>query len=338
MGKLALTKIRTGLRLISTEMKKIESIFCKGSISLKHNQVTLLDNPKNIIMNAVNALHALLYDAHTCAVVAGQGRLDVLRYLYENGCPWDKDSTEQAAGSGQLESLMFLHENGCPWDAEASYLAANNCNIACLEYLHMNDCPVDSHTCVHAIQGSIRVASRLNNEHFYDDEDDESFCEKPPYACIEYLVEVGCPMSIDVFECATNVQEPYVSDIGLIKYLIRKGCPYTDEMLKNVTVRWIPPQPSYIDNCNCRFHTDDEYTPDDVNLLESFSLESWFQKHKIIDLGVVNEHTLHIKHKIQRIQHAWIRYAFHPDTHLGQKRIERMKENVNAILGITRVE
>ena len=45
---------------------------------------------------------------------AKNGHLECLKYLHENGCPWDKWSCEFASKNGHLEILKYLHENGCP--------------------------------------------------------------------------------------------------------------------------------------------------------------------------------------------------------------------------------
>ena len=47
----------------------------------------------------------------TCAHAAKGGHLDVLKYLHENGCPWDEWTCAGAAVGGHLELLKYLHEN-----------------------------------------------------------------------------------------------------------------------------------------------------------------------------------------------------------------------------------
>ena len=60
------------------------------------------------------------------------GRLDILKYIYECGYPWnqtadiiecggpwDEQSCLDAIESGHLEILKYLCEHGCPWDKSA---------------------------------------------------------------------------------------------------------------------------------------------------------------------------------------------------------------------------
>jgi len=39
--------------------------------------------------------------------------------------------------------LKYLHENGCPWDKRTCSYAAENCHLDCLRYAHENGCPLN---------------------------------------------------------------------------------------------------------------------------------------------------------------------------------------------------
>ena len=114
------------------------------------------------------------------ANTAYHGNLEFLKYLHENGCPWDKSTCEFAAKSGHLDCLKYAHENGCPWDHETckciniygNIVNSTGINIMimksrkntllpkhlellknkmakiknfkmCLDYIHKNGCPCD---------------------------------------------------------------------------------------------------------------------------------------------------------------------------------------------------
>ena len=101
---------------------------------------------------------------------AHEGRLDVLKWLFEKGCPidhtlcasaamksghvhilqWMKDNgmtgewrafMHFAAGIGNLEVVKWLHVNGCPWDENACLFAAFRKHWDTLQYLVDNKCP-----------------------------------------------------------------------------------------------------------------------------------------------------------------------------------------------------
>jgi len=54
----------------------------------------------------------------TCAKTAENGNLNILKWVRENGCPWNSSTCIKAASGGHLEILKWAHENGCPWDKE----------------------------------------------------------------------------------------------------------------------------------------------------------------------------------------------------------------------------
>ena len=59
-----------------------------------------------------------------CAAAATAGRLDVLRWLRENGCPWSSDTARRAALGGHLDALRWAVINGCPWEPQDVVLLA----------------------------------------------------------------------------------------------------------------------------------------------------------------------------------------------------------------------
>ena len=88
----------------------------------------------------------------------------MLKFLHENGCPWDEDTCSFAARNVRLECLKYAHEHGCPWDRiwnrsthsyhSASYWAAESGHLECLKYLHENECPWDEETCSNAAENN----------------------------------------------------------------------------------------------------------------------------------------------------------------------------------------
>jgi hypothetical protein len=56
-----------------------------------------------------------MYETSRMNAAAG-GHLEVLKWLREEGCPWDADACACAArGGGQMEVLRWARANGCPW-------------------------------------------------------------------------------------------------------------------------------------------------------------------------------------------------------------------------------
>jgi len=46
-----------------------------------------------------------------------------LKWLREQGCPWNEHATATAASAGQLDILMWAIENGCLWHKESTMIS-----------------------------------------------------------------------------------------------------------------------------------------------------------------------------------------------------------------------
>ena len=111
-----------------------------------------------------------------CSRMARNGKLELLKFLRVQGCPWDRSTCSEAAKNGHLECLKYLHENGCPWDGFTCYNAAGNGHLECLQYAHENGCPW--------------------NEKMLDSEIKEPCCNAAYFGhleCLKYAHENGCP-------------------------------------------------------------------------------------------------------------------------------------------------
>jgi len=93
-----------------------------------------------------------------------------LKYLYDNGCPWQEWVCYNAAENGQLECLKYARENGCPWSTYTCECAARNGHLECLKYAKENGCPWSIWACKYAAQ----------NGHL---------------ECVKYCNDNGCPWS-----------------------------------------------------------------------------------------------------------------------------------------------
>jgi len=93
-------------------------------------------------------LDILIRDYNSCIYAAEKGNLECLKYLHENGCPWNENCSKYASKYGHLEVLKYLHENGCLWNEDCCEYASSNGHLEVLKYLNDNGCP-RSVTCVH---------------------------------------------------------------------------------------------------------------------------------------------------------------------------------------------
>ena len=88
-----------------------------------------------------------------CFYAAKGGHLEVLKWLRENGCPWDSCTCYSAAKGGHLEVLKWLRENGCPWDSNTCAHAAQGGHLEVLKWARQNGCHWAEWTCLLAAEG-----------------------------------------------------------------------------------------------------------------------------------------------------------------------------------------
>jgi hypothetical protein len=63
--------------------------------------------------------------------------------------------------------------------------------------------------------------------------------------------------------------------------------------------------------------------------------EIWFQVYMYVKKGIIDKYTLHIHHKVLRIQRAWHRYAYNPESKKGKLRMfKSMIENNDELKNI----
>ena len=85
---------------------------------------------------------------YVCDFAALRGSVRLLKWTRENNL-WARENKPSrsadtcycAAMFRHLPALKYLHENGCPWDTNTCFCAAYNKQWDCLQYLVDNKCP-----------------------------------------------------------------------------------------------------------------------------------------------------------------------------------------------------
>ncbi len=62
-----------------------------------------------------------------------------MKWLKENGCPWDTGTFTYATRNGNLENINWLKENGFSWNTQILANAALNGNQENMKWLMDND-------------------------------------------------------------------------------------------------------------------------------------------------------------------------------------------------------
>lgn len=132
--------------------------------------------------------------------------LIIMKWLYENKCPWDESIFICAAKNGDLDNMKWLHKMGCPWNVNVTIMLSrqkNNNNLNNLKWLIDNGCPFNKWTLVSAVKGG-----NLD--------------------IMKYLHEIGIDLDLEVFEAAIRYKHTDIIQINIIKWLIEMRCPWDD--------------------------------------------------------------------------------------------------------------
>lgn len=101
---------------------------------------------------------ASLQDSDLCCIAVCERNLEMLRFLHEQDCPWDAETTYHAALNGFLEALRYLHEHDCPWTMVAYVGALANNQWACCDFLKQHGCPLPWSD---ALDAAVRLLCRV---------------------------------------------------------------------------------------------------------------------------------------------------------------------------------
>lgn len=140
----------------------------------------------------------------TCIIAAGNGHLEVLKWARENDCPWDESTCSFAAEMGELETLKWAREKGCPWDKNTCRVAAAGNHLEVLKWARENGCPWNEDICSNA---------SVNNN----------------FELLKWARENGCPWDKRVTTYA------YENDnIKILEYAVKNGCDWDDIKFRRV--------------------------------------------------------------------------------------------------------
>ena len=135
------------------------------------------------------------WDPDTTAFAAEYGHLEVLKFVYENGCPWAFYTCSSAAYGGHLDCLKFAHEHGAPLPSYTTDGACSGGNLDCLIYAYEKGCPVGEHTS--------RLAASRNLE------------------CLQYLHSIRCPMDV-----TTSIYAAKAFRLDCLRFALEHGCSF----------------------------------------------------------------------------------------------------------------
>ena len=173
-----------------------------------------------------------------CSQVTATNKLEFLKWAREvKHCEWDEQTINKAANKGNLEMLKYCFSNGCPYDEEESCIqAAGGGHLDCLRFLFDKVEPSRDTEREAAIQatcgGHVDILKYFVEERkISDDLKLDCVGNATPYGrldCLKYLVEEA---KVPLNEWVNIAYARYFEHPDCENYLLEKGCPEppTDE-------------------------------------------------------------------------------------------------------------
>eukprot|EP01117_Protostelium_nocturnum_P000188 TRINITY_DN10261_c0_g1_i1.p1 TRINITY_DN10261_c0_g1~~TRINITY_DN10261_c0_g1_i1.p1 ORF type:complete len:446 (-),score=114.27 TRINITY_DN10261_c0_g1_i1:174-1511(-) len=158
--------------------------------------------------------------------VALEGRLNLLKWAYQNKCPLGESSyiMESAAKGGNLPTVMWLKEKGCQFNSQTCARAARSGRLDVLKWLKRQGCKWDQRTCSEAAKGGHLEVLKWahSNGAPLGSETSIVAARGGHLECIKYTNQKGCYWNFQT-SCAAAGN----GHLELLKWISSKGCPWT---------------------------------------------------------------------------------------------------------------
>jgi hypothetical protein len=189
----------------------------------------------------------------TCDAIAFTGRLDILQWALDKGCPWDArcastcarfghtdmfrwilderffinvvDICSNAASGGHLQLLQLAREYDCPWDENTFHCAARSGNFQLIKWARNNGCRWDANTCTAAARlGQLEILQWLREENCpWDAQTCAVAAERAHLHVLEWARSRECPCQWDESTCSAAAK---YGRLQILQWAREKGCPW----------------------------------------------------------------------------------------------------------------
>jgi hypothetical protein len=140
-----------------------KTLALRGSMDYHHELIPWNENimsgaVKNFFLVKWLKENGCPWNEYTCSGAAYIGNFELLKWARENGCPWDKKTCSNAARGGHFEILKWCRENKCPWDESTCCFAADSNHFEILQWARKNGCPWNNFTTTYAaMSGNFKI-------------------------------------------------------------------------------------------------------------------------------------------------------------------------------------
>ena len=276
------------------------------------------------------------YEKNVCVRAYISGDIEALKLFHEQGYSLEGCEDEMPMDldyNDSLQCLLYIYNQGYLQD-EIDLILIETGNVLALDFLIKNtelvlnkeDGVLQSYILSAAIEGHldmikymyqndlINLSSHLMFYAINGYGGDCKKCSMKDKCCsnhkmdfVKYLHEIGCPWDEKAYHAAIDEKE-----FNIVQFLLENKCPLSEKIIKFSIKKGTPEITKYLLENDCPINK--KYLN---KCKQMFKTELWFQKYLYIKHNEINKYTLHIRHKIQRIQKAWFVYSLNPKNQTG---------------------
>ena len=85
-----------------------------------------------------NLLNILNKNTELINFASRNGHFEIIKWLRENGAPWNETAINNASQNGHFEIVKWLRENGVPWGGLAIAYTSESGHLELVEWLREN--------------------------------------------------------------------------------------------------------------------------------------------------------------------------------------------------------
>ncbi|SPN79839.1 Ankyrin repeat-containing protein [Brazilian cedratvirus IHUMI] len=167
-------------------------------------------------------------DEHIFSIAATSGQHEVMCWLREINCPYDKDKMcSDLAHGGDLEFLKWARSEGCPWGEDFCSNAAFSGHLQLLQWAVENGHSLDTWICSSAAEGGqLEVLQWAHSQGcFWDSNTCFRAAHKGHLEVLKWLHQNGCPWTSGV--CSAAAAEGYLE---ILQWARSQGCDWSEQV------------------------------------------------------------------------------------------------------------
>lgn len=276
------------------------------------------------------------YPKNVCVRAYISGDIEALKLFHEQGYSLEGCEDEMPMDldlDDSLQCILYIYNHGYLQD-EIDLIFIETGNVLALDYLikhtelvlNKEDNVLQIYILSAAIEGHLEMIKYLYENDLVNLSSDLMFyaingyggdckeCSMKDKCCsnhkmdfVKYLHEIGCPWDEKAYHAAIDEKE-----FNIVQFLVENKCPLSEKVIKFSIKKGTPEITEYLLENDCPINK--KYLNKCKQL---YCNDLWFQKYLYIKHNEINKYTLHIRHKIQRIQKAWFVYSLDPKNKIG---------------------